>query len=64
MYEEEIQLKINKLVDSLENEYNYYTLCGNNALEKGNISASQLHFIEASAFARAKWIVEYIMYEE
>lgn len=62
MYEDDVQLKIDKLLDSLENEYNYYTSLGNKALEKGNFVGANLHFIEASAFGRAKFIAEDILF--
>ncbi len=62
MYEESIQEKIDKVVTSFENEYEFYMFCGNNALEKDNISSAQIHFAEASGFARARWILEYIFY--
>ena len=55
--------KIEKILDKLEKEYNYYNDLGYKLLEKNNINGSQLHYAEASAFGRAKWIVEDIWYE-
>lgn len=55
--------KIEKILDALEKEYNYYTDLGYKLLEKDNLQGSQLHYAEASAFGRAKWIVEDIWYE-
>lgn len=55
--------KIEKILDKLEKEYNYYNGLGYKLLEKNNINGSQLHYAEASAFGRAKWIVEDIWYE-
>lgn len=56
--------KIEKALDKIEEMYQHYTDCGNTALEKGNTQGAQLHFAEASAFGRAKWIVEDIFNEE
>ena len=56
--------KIEKVLDELEKMYQKYTDFGNVALEKGNVQGAQLHFSEASAFGRAKWIVEDIFKEE
>ena len=64
MFEELEYKKVEKALDKLEEMYQYYTDCGNTALEKENQLGANLHFAEASAFGRAKWIVEDIFNEE
>lgn len=52
--------KIEKIIDELDKLSMHYEDCASKALKKGNIVGSQLHSAEASAFTRARWIVESI----
>lgn len=53
--------EILKRIEELERHYNE---CSSQALDKGNINAAQLHAAEASAFGRAAWIVEDIVFKK
>jgi hypothetical protein len=53
--------EILKKIEELERHYNE---CSNQALDKGNINAAQLHAAEASAFDRAMWIIEDVAFNK
>ncbi len=55
--------KIEKIIDELDRLSTHYEDCASKALEKCNIAGAQLHSTEASAFTRARWIVEDIWNE-